>query len=156
MHLTFGNVVLYTPLYRLTERKRGFHVHNCPCGTVGANIGYMLGLLVDGKIVVEFSRKVFIVDCLLLKTLNVAKKCITEHAQTFSCTKTPSVTIQGNITATKYRTDVIRLVLLLHIRANLGMMLARDNASCDAARNTLVMIVANSVRSIKWPAKVLI
>jgi len=29
--------------------------------------------------------------------------------------------LQGNITATRYRNDVIRSVLLLHIRANLGM-----------------------------------
>ena len=28
----------------------------------------------------------------------------------------------------RYRNDVIRSVLLLHIRANLGMMLARDYA----------------------------
>jgi len=34
-------------------------------GTVGANIGYGLGLLVHGKVVVEFGRNVFHVDCLL-------------------------------------------------------------------------------------------
>ena len=65
MHLKFGNFVLYTPLYRLTERKKHFHVQNCPCGTVGAKIGYVLGLLVHGKIVVEFDRNVFLVDYLL-------------------------------------------------------------------------------------------
>ena len=27
---------------------------NCPCGTVGAKIGYVLGLLVHSKIVVVF------------------------------------------------------------------------------------------------------
>jgi len=32
---------------------------------VGAKIGYALGLLVHGKVVVEFGRKVFLVDCLL-------------------------------------------------------------------------------------------
>jgi len=32
-------------------------------------------------------------------------------------TKTPNVTIQGNMTAMRYRNDVIRSVLL-HIRAN--------------------------------------
>ena len=31
---------------------------------VGANIGYVLGLLVHGKVVVEFGRKVLLVDCL--------------------------------------------------------------------------------------------
>ena len=61
--------------------------------------------------------------------------------------KTPSVTIQGNITVMRYRNDVMRSVLL-HIRANLGMMLARDYA-----RSTLVMIVANNVYKLSWPAK---
>ena len=28
MHLKFGYCVLYTPIYRLTERKKGFHVRN--------------------------------------------------------------------------------------------------------------------------------
>ena len=63
-------------------------------------------------------------------------------------TETPSVIIQGNITATRYRDDVIRLVLL-HIRAKLGMMLARDYASCHAARSTLVMIVANNMQKLR-------
>ena len=63
MHLTFGNLVLYTPLYRLTERKNVSMYETC--GTVGAKIGYVLGLLVHGKVVVEFVRNVFIVDCLL-------------------------------------------------------------------------------------------
>ena len=53
----------------------------------------------------------------------------------------------------RYRNDVIRSVLLLHILANLGMMLARDYASCHAARNTLVMVVANNVHKLRWPAK---
>ena len=66
--------------------------------------------------------------------------------------KTPSVTIQGNITVMRYRNDVMRSVLL-HIRANLGMMLARDYARCHAARSTLVMIVANNVYKLRWPAK---
>ena len=46
---------LYTPIYRLTERKKTrFHVQNCLCGTQGANKGYVLGLLVHGKVAVEF------------------------------------------------------------------------------------------------------
>ena len=32
---------------------------------VGAKIGYVLGLLVHGKVLVEFGRKIFLVDCLL-------------------------------------------------------------------------------------------
>jgi len=62
MHLKMGYFVLYTPIYRLTERKKCFRVQNCPPGTVVAKIGYMLGLLVHGKVVVEFGRKVFLVE----------------------------------------------------------------------------------------------
>ena len=45
-------------------KKKSFYVHNCQCG---ANKGYVLGLLVHGKVVVEFGRKVFLVDCLFWK-----------------------------------------------------------------------------------------
>jgi len=74
-----------------------------------------------------------------------------------ACTRTvsiliPTVTIQGYITAMRYRNDVIRSVLL-HIRANLGMMLARDYVSCNAAKSTLVMLVTNNVPKLRWPAK---
>jgi len=65
MHLKFGYSVLYTPIYRLTERKKDSHVQNCPCGTVGVNIRYVFGLLARVKVVVEFGRKIFFVDCLL-------------------------------------------------------------------------------------------
>ena len=44
MHLKFGHVVLYT----INGRKTRFHVQNYPRGTVGAKIGYVLGLLVHG------------------------------------------------------------------------------------------------------------
>ena len=64
MHLKFGSFVFYKHIYRLTERKKSFHVQNFPCGTVGAKKGYELGLLVHGKVVVEFGRKVLLVDCL--------------------------------------------------------------------------------------------
>ena len=40
MHLKFGYFVLYTPIYRFTKERKRFHVQNCPCGTVGAKIGY--------------------------------------------------------------------------------------------------------------------
>ena len=83
----------------------------------------------------------------------MAKKHNITRSSVFMHTKTPSVTIQGNITAMRYRTDVIRSVLLLHIRANLGMNLGRDYASCHAARNTLVMSVTNNVHKLRWPAK---
>jgi len=38
MYLKFCYCVLYTSIYRLTERKKRFHVQNCPCGTVSVKI----------------------------------------------------------------------------------------------------------------------
>ena len=35
MHLQFGNCVLYTPIYRLTERKKRFHVQKLSMRNVG-------------------------------------------------------------------------------------------------------------------------
>ena len=52
-----------------------------------------------------------------------------------------------------YQIDVIWSVLLFHIRANFGIMLARDYASCHVARSTLVMLVANNVQTLRWPAQ---
>ena len=76
--------VLYTPVYRLMERKqKRFLVENCQCWTVAAKIGYVLGLLVYDKVVIEFNRKEFLVDCLLWKTFNMANKSITESTQAF-------------------------------------------------------------------------
>jgi len=87
MHLKFGDFILYTPIYRLTERKKAFHVKNCPCGLEGVELGYVLRLLMHGRVVVEFGRKVFLVDCVLRKTLTMAKISITGRAQMFSCTR---------------------------------------------------------------------
>ena len=58
MLLVFGYFVLYTPIYRLMERKKLFDKQMCPC----AKIGYVLWLLVHEKVVVEFGRNVFVVD----------------------------------------------------------------------------------------------
>ena len=119
-----------------------------------SKLGYVLGLLVHGKVVIEFGRKVFLVDCLLWKKHN--KYAENQHKRTrsivFIHTKSPSITIQGNVTAMRYLNDVIRSVLLLHIRTNLGMMLARNYASCQTARITLAMLVANNMQKLKWPA----
>jgi len=71
------------------------------------------------------------------------------RSSVFMHTKTPSVTIEGNITAMRYRNDVIRSVLLLHIRVNLGMLLARDYTSRHATRNTLVLLVAKTQMACK-------
>ena len=53
----------------------------------------------------------------------------------------------------RYRNDVIRSIILLHIHVNLDMMLTRDYASCLAARSTLEMSAANNVQKLRWPAK---
>jgi len=74
MHLKFGYFVLYTPIYRLMEIKKRFPVQNCPCGTVGAKIGYVLELLMHGKVVVELGRKVFLVHnrkCHVFMQINI-------------------------------------------------------------------------------------
>ena len=50
----------------------------------------------------------------------------------------------------RYRNDVIRsvlLLLLLQIRANFGMMLARDYASCHVARSTLTSNAGSKQRA---------
>ena len=102
-----------------------------------------------GKVVVEFGRKVFLVDChLWLKNKYGGNKLNRTRSSPFIHTKTPSVIIQGNITAIRYRNDVIRSVL----RSNLGMMLSWDYAPCHAARRTPVMLVASNVHTPRWPA----
>ena len=67
----------YTPIYRLTERKKRFHVQNCPCGTIRANIGNGLGLLVHGKVVVELTIDFF-------PQMNVFKWCLLQNGHLFS------------------------------------------------------------------------
>ena len=57
LHLTFGYFVMYTSIYRLTERKKRFHLHNCPCGTVGAKIGNVVGILVHGNVLANLVGK---------------------------------------------------------------------------------------------------
>ena len=60
-------IILYCTHQSIDKRKENkrFHVQNCPCETVGANIGYVLGVLVHDKVVVDFGRKVFSVDGLI-------------------------------------------------------------------------------------------
>ena len=71
------------------------------------------------------------------------------RSSVFMHTKSPSVTLQGNITAMKYRNNDIRSILFLHFRANLGIMLARDYALCHADRSTLEMRVANNMQNLR-------
>ena len=42
----FGNLFIPHTNLLINGKKKRFHVQNCPCGTVGATIGYVLGLLV--------------------------------------------------------------------------------------------------------------
>ena len=111
---------------------------------------FVLGLLVHSTVVVEFGRKVFLVDCLLGKALITTKISIAERAKACSCIR-KSITIQWNITGMRYRNDFIQSGF--HIHTNLGMVLARDYASCYATRSTLVMIVADNVQNLRGPAK---
>ena len=67
-------------------------------------------------------------------------------------TKTQIVRVNGNLNARRYQTDIITPVLLPHLRANRGMMVAQDNAPCHAARTTQQMLHANNVRILPWPA----
>ena len=154
MHYNFCYCCIVHTNLSINGKKKRSHVQNCPCGMVDVKIGYVLELLVQGKVIVEFGRKVFLVDCLSWETLNMAKISITESAleSVFMHTKSPSVIIQGYITLMRYRNDVIRSVLLLHMPAYLCMMLARDYTSCHATRSRLVMLVANNVQKLRWPA----
>lgn len=68
-------------------------------------------------------------------------------------TKTPAVSVDGNLTARRYQDQIITPVLLPHFRANRGMMLAQDNAPCHTARATQGMLQLNQVRVIPWPSK---
>ena len=122
--------------YRLTKEKKRFRIQNCPFGTVGATIGYVLGLLVHSKVVVNLVGKY---SSLIVYYKEPIKYGENKHNRTRS-----SVTIQGNITVISYRNDVIWLVLFLHIRDNLGIW------CLHAARSTLV---TNNMHTLRWLAK---
>ena len=119
--------IVYTNL-SINRKKTLLHIQNCRCGTEVVKIGYVFGLLVHVKVVLEFGRKLFLVDCLLCKTLNMAKISVTERTPAYWCT-------WKKHNSDEYRNYVIRSVLLLHIRAILGMRLARDYALCHADRS---------------------
>ena len=68
-------------------------------------------------------------------------------------TKTQLVHIQGNLNAQRYQNEVIRPILIPHIRANRVMLLAQDNATCHTARATRNILAVNNIRAIPWPAK---
>ena len=135
MHLKVGYFVLYTPIYRLTERKKRFHIQNCTWKQVMCS-RYQCTTMQLSNLVGQYSSSIVYYKTPIKYGEN------THNRRVFMHTNTPSVTIQGNITAMRFRNDAIRWILLLHIRANLGMMLTLDNA----ARSTLVKLVANTCK----------
>ena len=70
-------------------------------------------------------------------------------------TKTPIVRLQGAVNAVRYQNDILLPLIIPHIRANRGMILAQDNASCHSARTTQQLLRAKNVRLLDWPAKCL-
>ena len=52
----------------------------------------------------------------------------------------------------RYQTDIVTPVLLPHIRANRGIMVAQDKAPHCVARTTQQLLHANNVRMLPWPA----
>ena len=66
--------------------------------------------------------------------------------------KTPIVRVNGNLNARRYQTDIIAPVLIPHVRANRGLILAQDNAPCHAARTTQQLLRANNIRVLPWPS----
>ena len=68
-------------------------------------------------------------------------------------TKTPIVRLQGAVNAVRYQNDILLPLVIPHIRANRGMVLAQDNAPCHFARTTKQLLRANNFRLLDWPAK---
>ena len=68
-------------------------------------------------------------------------------------TKTPIVRRQGAVNAVRYQNDILLPLVIPHIRANRGMILAQDNATCYSARTTHQFLRAYNVRLLDWPAK---
>ena len=65
--------------------------------------------------------------------------------------KTEIVRVNGNLNARRYQTDIITRMLLPHLRANRGMMVAQDSTPCHAARITQQMLHTNNVHILPWP-----
>ena len=61
-------------------------------------------------------------------------------------TKTPIVRLQGAVNAGRYQNDILLPLVIPHIRANRGMILAQDDVPCHSARTTQQLLRANNVR----------
>lgn len=68
-------------------------------------------------------------------------------------TKTPIVTVQGNLNAHKYQNDVLLAHAIPHLRTHRRMALAQDNAPCHSARTTQALLTASNIRLIPMPPK---
>ena len=68
-------------------------------------------------------------------------------------TKTQLVFIQENPNARRFQNDVIQPVLIPHVRANQGMTIVQDNATCHNARTTTDMLRNNNIQTMPWPSK---
>lgn len=66
-------------------------------------------------------------------------------------TKTPAITINGNLNAARYQNEIILPVVVPHLRANRGMSLLQDNAPAHSARGTLQMMERNRIRVLAIP-----
>ena len=65
--------------------------------------------------------------------------------------KTPIVRLQGAVNAVRYQ--ILLPLVIPHINANRGMILAQDNAPCRSAQTMQQLLRANNVRLLDWPAK---
>ena len=68
-------------------------------------------------------------------------------------TKTPIVHLQGAVNAVRYQNFIPLPLVIPHIRANRGMILAQDNSPCHSTCTTQQLLRANKVRLLDWPAK---
>ena len=68
-------------------------------------------------------------------------------------TKTLIVRLQRAVSVVRYQNDILLPLVVPHIRANRGMMLAQDNASCHSACLTQQLLRAYNVRLLDWPTK---
>ena len=106
-------------------------------------------------VVVEFGTNLLLVDSLPWKNIKDGENKYNRTLKRFHAQENSKCNHSRKHNCDELSNDVIRSVLLLHIAANLGMMLARDYSSCHATRNTLVMLVANNMQKLRWPAKTL-
>lgn len=68
-------------------------------------------------------------------------------------TKTALVRVLGNLNAARYREEILRQVMLPHIRANGPMVFMQDNAPPHTARETMRFLQGNNVRVLDWPPR---